>query len=245
MSDVRTEEDWGQLKRRIEEVVQLVEMPIELGDRQLVWQRVANPEVLLEQAVSDAASAPEEVDPFWAATWRAAQGLDRFLGTLTERSGSEKVPPGRRDVLAGQRVLELGCGSGQAGCGAALRGAHVTLTDSVELALQVAELNCRAVSENVTFRKLWWGQQVLETARFPIIIGSDLVYDPQLFPALNVCLRDHLADQGRVYLSEPHRHTGDKFANWIVEAGWKMRPHDVDLGDQRVAIRVFECWDPQ
>ena len=38
------------------------------------------------------------IDPFWATTWRAAAGLDRYLDRLQ---------------LEGQRVLEVGCGTGQ------------------------------------------------------------------------------------------------------------------------------------
>jgi hypothetical protein len=85
----------------------------------------------------------------------------------------------------------------------------------------------------------------LSPAGFPIVIGSDLVYDPQLFSVLEQTARQHLAVGGRLYLSEPHRHTGDQFSRWIRQAGWRTQEHDVALGDARIPIRVFECWrDP-
>lgn len=224
---IRSAEEWHQLKSEIEQIIPLQATPIQLGGRDFTWYRVADPECLLTAAVDNAAQPAEELDPFWAATWRAALGLDAFLGTLD---------------LAGQRVLELGCGSGQAGVGAALRGAMVTLTDAVALAMMVARLNAWPAGQQVQFRRLKWTQEQLPEPAFPVIIGSDLVYDPNLFPLLEACAREHLAEDGRLYLSEPHRHSGDRFARWIVAAGWKMREHDVDLQDARVPIRVFECW---
>ena len=164
---------------------------------------------------------------FGAATWRAALGLDAFLADVIEPN---------------IRVLELGCGSGQAGVGAAQRGAQVTSTDSVELAMQVAQLNAWELGDRIAYQSLVWGQDELGVEPFPIVIGSDLVYDPGLFEVLEACARQHLAADGRLYLSEPHRHSGDKFSTWIREAGWNAINHDQDLKDGRVNVRIFECW---
>ena len=225
----RREEDhaWLALKSEIEKTVSLVTSPLTLGEHDFDWYRVANPERLLELAVEDGKGSAAERDPFWAATWRAAIGLDRFLACLE-----------LKDV----RVLELGCGSGQAGVAAAMRGALVTLTDVVPLALQVAELNAWGIAPNVEFRKLPWATGKLACPAYPIIIGSDLVYDPQLFPSLQRCAREHLANGGRMYLSEPHRHTGDRFLEWIRQSNWHVECTDVDLQDGRIPIRVFTCW---
>ncbi|MEM8735352.1 MAG: 50S ribosomal protein L11 methyltransferase [Planctomycetota bacterium] len=216
------------LRERIEETVRLEPSAIQLGGREMTWLRVANPDVLLEHAVEqDQVGHEATVDPFWAATWRAALGLDRFLEAVVE---------------PGLRVLELGCGSGQAGTAAAIRGASVLSTDSVDLALHVAELNAWDVRERIRFQTLVWGRDQLAESPFPVIIGSDLVYDPSRFEDLFCCIGQHLAKSGRVYLSEPHRHSGDKFSVWVKQQGWKTEEHDVDLGDERVPVRIFECW---
>jgi predicted nicotinamide N-methyase len=217
--------EWLALKTRIEKFVSLRRDSIELGEKRLDWYRVTDGERLLTTAVQSSRPA-EELDPFWAATWRAAVGLDRFLSRLDLRNA---------------RLLELGCGSGQAGVGAAFRGARVTMTDAVGIALLVARLNAWPVRQRVHVRRLKWDAPALAEPRFPWIIGSDLVYDPSLFPLLERCARLHLAEGGRLLLSEPHRHTGDRFAQWIRQAGWQMLEHDVDMVDGRVAIRVFEC----
>jgi predicted nicotinamide N-methyase len=214
-----------QLQSEIESLVRLQPTTVVLAGQALTWYRVAEPEQLLEVAVSSQLP-PEEVDPFWAATWRAALGLDRFLDRID---------------CSGLRILEVGCGSGQAGTGAAARGGHVLMTDAVPLALQVAKLNAWPWRHQIRFQTLKWKVQQLDQAPFPLIIGSDLVYDPNLFPWLEACCRQHLAQGGRLLLSEPHRHTGDRFAAWIRQAGWQTVEHDVDLGDDRVPIRIFEC----
>ncbi|MEO8269835.1 MAG: SAM-dependent methyltransferase [Aureliella sp.] len=213
------------LKSRIEQFVTLRCEPLELGGQRLDWYRVTDAERLLASAVQGTRAA-EELDPFWAATWRAAVGLDRFLGQTS---------------LHDARVLELGCGSGQAGVGAALRGAQVTMTDAVGIALLVARLNAWPVKDRVRVRRLKWDAASSNEPHFPTIIGSDLVYDPSHFPSLERCARMHLSPAGRMYLSEPHRHTGDHFAQWILRAGWNTIEHDIDLEDGRVPIRIFEC----
>ena len=215
------------LKARIERTVTLVTEPLELGGQHFDWYRVANPDVLLQKAANNRDAPAVDLDPFWAATWRAAMGLDKFLQQMS-----------LRDI----RVLELGCGSGQAGVGAAAQQAQVTMTDAVGLALMVAKLNAWTLRERILFQRLRWNLDQLDQAPFSIIIGSDLVYDPSLFSLLDLCARKHLAEGGRMYLSEPHRHTGDRFSKWIRHAGWQTEEHDVDLIDGRVPIRVFECW---
>ncbi len=220
----------SELLTAIESQIALTTTPIRLGGRSFDWYRVANGDELLTLAAlaseeSEAGGEVAELDPFWAATWRAALGLDQFLGTIN---------------IAGWEILELGCGSGQAGVGAAVRGASVTMTDVVKLALQVAELNAHAVAQCVRFQILHWESGNLGR-QFPIVIGSDLVYDTSLFVSLENCARRHLAPSGTLLLSEPHRHTGDAFASFIRSAGWAVTEHDVDLADGRVPIRVFEC----
>ncbi|MCA9181592.1 MAG: hypothetical protein KDA51_09060, partial [Planctomycetales bacterium] len=217
-----TEESIGALRETIEQSIALEQYEIELGGSVFAWHRPADPERLLEAAAANTLNAPESIDPFWATTWRAAVGLDRFLQRLD---------------LVGKRVLELGCGSGQAGVAAAARGALVTLTDSVLLALQVARLNAWPLRAQIETRVLIWGTTQLDSGPYPIIIGSDLVFDPSLFPVLESSARCHLAPGGTLYLSEPHRHTGDKFATWICDRGWRAIQHNIDLTDHRVPIR--------
>ncbi|RMF39361.1 MAG: methyltransferase domain-containing protein [Planctomycetota bacterium] len=229
MTDVAAgDPHFAELKRTIERTVELEETTIVCGDRSWPWFRVIDPDKLLERAAAaDSLEEQERIDPFWAATWRAAEGLGKFL---------ERIP------LQGVRVLELGCGSGRSGLAAAALGAQVTMTDAVELALQVARLNLWPVADRVSLHRLNWGHDRLDEPPFPIIIGADIVYDPNLFPRLEQCARQHLAPGGRVYLSEPHRHSGDKFEQWMPPQGWRVQVHSVQTDPRRTPIRIFECW---
>jgi predicted nicotinamide N-methyase len=191
------------------------------------WTRVIDPDSLLLKALSKSTEGSVELDPFWAASWRAAKGLDQFLGTLP--------------TLQGIRVLELGGGSGRAGISAGLRGADVLITDAVPTALLVCKFNARQVADKVQVRLLDWRDRNSRLERYPIILGSDIVYDPKLFPILEPCLRRHLAPGGVVYLSEPQRHTGDRFEPWIKAAGWDCSSTYIDLGDDERHIRIFKC----
>ena len=218
--------DQQRLLGRIRSKVPVEISSVEIAGHQVPWLKVVNPDRLLENALERKDRSPEELDPFWAATWRAAIGLDRHLASYS-----------LRDV----RVLELGCGSGRAGIAAALRGAQVTLTDAASEGLLVATWNAWTVRERTSVRRLHWRDEILDEEKFPIIIGSDIVYDPSLWPILEPCMRRHVAGDGVVILTEPQRHTGDRFIPWITQAGWKLDSKLIDLGDQQREIRIFEC----
>jgi len=219
--------DDAKLLARIQRLVPIEHTKTTLAGIVYPWTKVIDPDLLLIHALSKGEQGTAELDPFWAATWRAAQGLDLFLGTLSS--------------LDGTCVLELGGGSGRAGIAAALRGAKVLITDAVPTALLICRFNARCVSRNVAVRLLDWRDRDSRLKKFPIIIGSDIVYDPNLFPVLEPCLRRLLDSDGVVYLSEPQRHTGDRFEQWIMAAGWKCTTSYIDLGDDQKEIRIFSC----
>jgi predicted nicotinamide N-methyase len=217
----------ARLLARIQKQVPIEHTLTTIAGREYPWTRVVDPDSLLLNALSKSQDGTVANDPFWAASWRAAQGLDRFLGTLPNLSGS--------------RVLELGGGSGRAGISAGLRGAEVLITDAVPTALMVCKFNARQVANKVAVRLLDWRDRHTQLQPFPIILGSDIVYDFKLFPILEPCLRRHLEPDGVVYLSEPQRHTGDRFEKWILAAGWKCTSSFIDLADGQRQIRIFRC----
>lgn len=166
------------------------------------------------------------IDPFWATTWRAADGLDQFLEA--------------RD-LRGVRVLELGCGTGRAGLAAALRGAEVTLTDGVSDPLLLVRLTTMPVAERCRIRRLRFAEDRLSEPPFPIILGSDITYSRDLWPKLDVCLRHHIEPQGEVILSDPYRSISTEFASWIQRRKWRYQEHRVVMDDDPSRpIRVMQ-----
>jgi predicted nicotinamide N-methyase len=218
---------FAKLLCRLQQTVDIEHHTIDIAGRAFPWTRVADPDRLLERALSAGQDGCVEHDPFWAATWRAAIGMERFLQF--------------QDCLDGQRVLELGGGSGRAGIAAAILGAEVCITDASRMALMISRYNARTLGNKVRVRLLDWSRPEMLPHRFPIIIGSDIVYNPSLYPILEPCMRRLLAERGVVWLSEPYRHTGDRFESWIRSAGWLCRSSQIDLNDHQRPIRIFEC----
>lgn len=140
------------------------------------------------------------IDPFWAATWRAAAGMDRYLCDID---------------LKQTRVLELGCGTGHAGIAAARRGADVTLTDGVEDPLCLVRLSIKALPTPPRVSRLRFGKDKIDGQRFDLILGSDVTYLRQLWPDLEQCVQTHLADDGVWLLSDPFRIIANEFRQWI------------------------------
>lgn len=166
------------------------------------------------------------IDPFWATTWRAADGLDQYLHQLD---------------LQDKRVLELGCGTGRAGLAAALRGAKVTLTDGVSDPLLLVRLTTYPIQDRCVIRRLRFAEDRLPGDRFPIILASDVTYLRELWPKLLICLQQHLEPSGAAYLSDPYRSICTEFLAWMQTQPWRVEVQRVELADDPAKpIRIMK-----
>lgn len=182
--------------------------------------------MLIEACQRQDAGEEGVVDPFWATTWRAAAGLDQFLS---------------RFDLEGERVLELGCGTGHAGLAAAHRGGQVVLTDGVSDPLLLVRMSCWGLRDRCRVRRLQFGIDRLPEPRFPLILGSDVTYLRSLWPELEQCIQDHLQDDGQVLLSDPYRLIANEFRDWIQKRPWEYTEHRIELDDDNEhPIRVMQ-----
>ncbi|TWU40766.1 class I SAM-dependent methyltransferase [Novipirellula artificiosorum] len=182
--------------------------------------------MLIEACERQDAGEQGVIDPFWATTWRAAAGLDRFLEQVKLKQVS---------------VLELGCGTGHAGIAAIRRGANVTLTDGVDDPLMLVRMSVWDFRDRCQVERLRFGIDRIAGPSFPIILGSDVTYLRSLWPELDHCLRDHLAQAGQVFLSDPYRIIANEFRGWIQDKGWHYTEHRVEMEDDpEHPIRVME-----
>lgn len=156
------------------------------------------------------------IDPFWAATWRAAAGLDQYLDRLN---------------LNNMRVLELGSGTGHAGIAAAHRGGRVVLTDGVDDPLMLVRMSTWEIRERCHVCRLRFGIDRLDEPKFPLILGSDVTYLRTLWPELEQCIKDHLAADGEVLLSDPYRIIANEFRDWIQARPWSYEEHEIAMDD--------------
>lgn len=172
--------------------------------------------MLIEVCERQDAGEEGVIDPFWATTWRAASGLDHYLARID---------------LTQMRILELGCGTGLAGLAAVHRGGQVVLTDGVDDPLLLVRMSSWEVRDRCRVEQLRFGIDRLDEPRFPLILGSDVTYLRTIWPKLDQCLKDHLADGGEVLLCDPYRIIANEFRDWIRKQDWRYEEHRIELED--------------
>lgn len=163
--------------------------------------------VLLDRIDPDTAEEEERL-PYWAELWPAAVGLARYLLHCPIPKGSE--------------VLDLGCGLGLAGIFAAHLGARVLACDLEPDALRFTRCNAElnGVCDSMTFRLLDWRAPDLPR-RFRYIIGSDILYEKEEHPYLEMFLDHTLAAGGICLLSDPNRTVGREFVPRLLDRGYR------------------------
>jgi predicted nicotinamide N-methyase len=143
--------------------------------------------------------------PYWAVAWPAALALARHLSSLP---------------LMGVPVLELGSGVAIAGLGAAARGARLVATDNQPAALRIAALNARRNGLPLQAVGADWRAWPLSRT-FPLVIGSEVTYQPEAYPSLLSTLAETVAPGGQALLSDPGRLSTEQFLQEASDAGWK------------------------
>ena len=164
---------------------------VPLGEHTLKILSVADIEALLEEVDH------EDDLPFWASLWPAARGLALFLW--------------QDQHIAGIETLELGAGTGLPGIVAALKGASVVQTDFIPDALLFCQENA-AINGAKTIRQVladWRDFRI--PGLYPLILGSDILYEPLLHSNLVEIIDQKLAPGGRVLIADPGRKTVMQF----------------------------------
>lgn len=137
--------------------------------------------------------------PFWAFAWAGGQALARYLLD-------------RPHLVAGKRVLDLGCGSGLTAIAAAKAGAAAVLAvDIDEFAIAAAQINGEANRVALTAETR---DMLDETAGADVILVGDLFYEKPLAERALAFLRRARAagsaaligDPGRTYLPKSELH---------------------------------------
>ncbi|XP_048389653.1 protein N-lysine methyltransferase METTL21A isoform X1 [Stegostoma tigrinum] len=118
--------------------------------------------------------------------------------------------------LQDRTVIELGAGTGLVGIVAALLGADVTVTDR-EVALQFLESNLQEnippdLQNKVRARELNWGVNLdqFDPGSYDVVLGADVVYLEEAFPALLETLEYLSSEETTVLLSCRIRYERDQ-----------------------------------
>jgi predicted nicotinamide N-methyase len=176
---------------------------VRVGEVELSLLRPVSPDALLDEE----AFARDEFLPYWAELWPAAIALAAAL-----------------PVVAGLRVVELGCGLGLPSLVAAARGAEVTATDwaaeAVELLRENAAGNGLSLHTEVRDWREPWPQ------RFDVALAADVLYERRNVEPLLERLRElasvaYVGLAGRPYEAEFLRRAGSvvEIAERVVALG--------------------------
>lgn len=143
-----------------------------------------------------------EADPSWASVWPAAAAL---AGHIAQNPV----------LVRGLQVVELGAGLGIAGLSAAMQGAHCTLlVDREPLALHcamstallngltTAAMGQATVPQTVCGSVSDWAQ-ISEQVTGDIVLGAEVLHDPEEVPGLAHCSAQILRGGGTLLITDP------------------------------------------
>jgi predicted nicotinamide N-methyase len=193
------------------------------GERVIRIVRPADPDRLLDDPQVQEWNRRDDYMPYWAYLWPGAC----LLAGEVARAPWRELLVHHRQLLIHHRlrtadfeVLEIGCGVGLAGLVALSRGLSVCFTDYDSAAL---EFVARSAAENgfdssrFATRLLDWRDPPDE--RYPVILGSDLLYERRLVPLLAKLLHRMLAPGGLGLIACPGRSSAEGFADSLADHG--------------------------
>lgn len=197
------------------------ESVVAFKDREIRINTIDNIDYLLSMVKSD-----DDV-PFWAVLWPAAIGLAEYFWDTVD--------------FDGETLLELGAGLGLSGIAAALKNARVVQSDFIPEALQLAEENGRKNRiHDIDYILADWRRFEI-TDRFKWIIGSDILYEPNLHPYLKNIFAQNLAEGGTIVLADPGREDAGKFIKELAAEGYRVRTVEktVPEGPRDVKVTLY------
>ncbi|QDV32452.1 class I SAM-dependent methyltransferase [Tautonia plasticadhaerens] len=193
---------------------------LEVGGRAIRLCRPADPDRLLDDPVVLDWNARDDYMPYWAYLWPGA-----FL--LAEAVAVEPWGP---DLTA----LELGCGLGLAGLVGLDAGlSRVVFTDYDLAPLRFVGRSATANGfgpDRVSTDLLDWRDP--PDARYPVILGADVLYERRLVPLVVGVLRALLAPDGVALVSGPYRVATEDLGPALSAAGLRSESSPIRSEDE-------------
>lgn len=205
-------------------MIQTKEISVSLGDHEIKIKIVDNSEEILTESINDAET------PVWVELWPSSLALARWLWN--------------NNSLKGRTVLELGAGLGLPGVAAGMRGAEVLQTDYMPEALDIAGENARLnkVCSHRTALADWRNFNITE--QFDLIIGSDILYHPDLNPFLKKIFQNNLKPGGKIIMADAGRKDSLSFIAELRLEGWPVSEEHMPVQqgpfDYRISIFHIE-----
>ncbi len=123
--------------------------------------------------------------------------------------------------LRGKRILEIGCGLALASLVLHRQGADITATDLHPLAETFLKRNLALNAlPPLDYHAGAWSDSVTLLGKFDLIIGSDLLYEPEHPNLLAGFIDRHANDEVEVIIVDPGRGYQGKFGKKMVALGY-------------------------
>ena len=126
-----------------------------------------------------------------------------------------------REQLAGRRILEIGCGLGLPSIVVKQLGGDITASDYHPLAPAFLRENTLLNSlAPIRFQTGDWNTASLNVGKFDLIIGSDVLYEPQHIGLLSSFIDHHSSNGVEVVIVDPGRGSHRTFARAMEGLGY-------------------------
>jgi predicted nicotinamide N-methyase len=192
-----------------------------IGDHTFLLDRPADSDKLLDLPWVRTAYEADEYVPYWPTLWPSARMLAKAV--MSEPWDTYPRP---------LEVLEVGCGLGLAGIACLSRGVPVTFSDVDETAVEFAAQNARLNGFQDGFRtRLIDFRCPPDDVKYPVVIGSDLMYEERLVAPLVQLLEAVLAPGGVCLIADPDRLPARVFRWKLEEAGYRVTPEFARAGE--------------
>jgi len=123
--------------------------------------------------------------------------------------------------IENKRILEVGCGVGLTSLMLNSRIADITATDHHPEAGAYLQLNVELnEGRTIPFVRAGWEQKDTGLGEFDLIIGSDILYQPDHALLLSAFVNRHARDKCEVIIVDPGRGNTGKFSKAMLALGF-------------------------